>query len=91
MAIVSTLNEVVQGLMRSADIMTEIAEEGGQAGATTPQSFAGFIKSERRRWKALVRESGVSRVSAGTAVVRNTNSGPRRGTDKPDPGESPAY
>jgi tripartite-type tricarboxylate transporter receptor subunit TctC len=90
-AIVSTLNETVQGIVRSADIKTEIAGEGGQAGATTQQSFAAFIKSERRRWSALVRESGVSRVSSGTPVVRDTDSGQRRSANNPDPRESSAY
>jgi tripartite-type tricarboxylate transporter receptor subunit TctC len=90
-AIVSTLNQVLQGIVRSADIKTEIAEEGGQAGATTPQSFAAFIKSERRRWSMLVRESGVSRVSSGTPVVRDTDSGQRRGANNHDPRESSAY
>jgi tripartite-type tricarboxylate transporter receptor subunit TctC len=83
-AIVSTLNDVIQGIERAADIKAEIAEEGGEAGATTPQGFATFIKSERRRWSALVRETGLSRDSSGPPVVRNTDSGQRRGADNPD-------
>ncbi|HZO24304.1 MAG TPA: tripartite tricarboxylate transporter substrate binding protein [Steroidobacteraceae bacterium] len=61
-AIVSRLNRMIQEVLRSDDIKTEIAEEGGEVGATTPESFAAFIESERRRWSALVRESGVPRV-----------------------------
>lgn len=89
--IVSTLNEVVRGIVRSADIKAEIAEEGGLAGATTPQSFAAFIKSERRRWSALVRESGVSKVSNGTPAVRDLGTGQRRGDSNFDPRDSSAY
>lgn len=61
-AVVAKLNDAIQAIVRSADVHEEIAEEGGEAGATTPQSFANFIGSERVHWSALVRESGVPRV-----------------------------
>jgi tripartite-type tricarboxylate transporter receptor subunit TctC len=61
-AIVGMLNDAVQAILRSPEIKKEIAEEGGEAGATTPQSFADFIDSERAQWSALARESGVPQV-----------------------------
>ena len=60
-AIVAILNDAIQAIVQSADIKKEIAEEGGEAGATTPKGFAEFIGSERAHWSALVRESGVPR------------------------------
>jgi tripartite-type tricarboxylate transporter receptor subunit TctC len=61
-AIVTMLNEAVQAILRSPEIKEEIAEEGGEAGSTTPQRFADFIGSERAHWSTLVRESGVPQV-----------------------------
>ena len=60
-AIVAILNDAIRAIVQSADIKREIAEEGGEAGATTPQGFADFIDSERVHWSTLVRESGVPR------------------------------
>ena len=63
-AVVSTLNQSVQAIVRSADVKKEIAEQGGEAKTTTPRTFGAFIESERRRWSALVHESAVPRVAA---------------------------
>ena len=62
-AVVSTLNEAVQAIVGSRDFKKEIAGQGGEVSTTTPQTFAKFITSERRRWSALVDESAVPRVA----------------------------
>jgi tripartite-type tricarboxylate transporter receptor subunit TctC len=64
-AIVASLNKAVQAIVRSPDMAKEIASEGGEAGALTPEGFGQFIGTERRHWRALVQESGVERVPAG--------------------------
>jgi len=62
-AIVTMLNQAVQDVVQSPDIRKEIADEGGEPGATTSsERFGNFIKAERTHWRALVRESGVSKV-----------------------------
>jgi tripartite-type tricarboxylate transporter receptor subunit TctC len=61
--IVTMLNKVVQQIVQSPDIKKEIADEGGEPGATTsPERFGEFINTERTHWRALVRESGVPKV-----------------------------
>jgi len=61
--IVTMLNQAVQEIVQSTDIRKEIADEGGEPGATpTPERFGAFIKAERTHWHALVRESGVPKV-----------------------------
>ncbi|HEY0342082.1 MAG TPA: tripartite tricarboxylate transporter substrate-binding protein [Steroidobacteraceae bacterium] len=60
--IVAKLNAAVRDMLRTPEIQKEITDEGGEAGATTPQEFATFLKTERRNWSALVAESGVPRV-----------------------------
>ena len=62
-AIASALNEAVQAILQTPQIRQEIADEGGEPGATTtPERFGAFIDSERTHWRALVRESGVPKV-----------------------------
>ncbi len=60
--IVSKLNRAIQALLRTPEVKKEIADEGGEAGDTTPREFAGFLQGERKRWRGLVDESGVSKV-----------------------------
>jgi tripartite-type tricarboxylate transporter receptor subunit TctC len=61
--IVTMLNKAVQEIVHSPDIRKEIADEGGEPGMTTSsERFAEFIKTERTHWRALVRESGVTKV-----------------------------
>lgn len=61
-AIVKTLNEAVLSIVQTPEIQTEIAAEGGEAGAMSPKRFTDFIQSERKRWAGLVRESGVAKA-----------------------------
>jgi tripartite-type tricarboxylate transporter receptor subunit TctC len=60
--IVGKLNRAVQALLRTPEVRKEIADEGGEAGDMTPEQFTGFLRTERKRWRGLVVESGVSKV-----------------------------
>jgi hypothetical protein len=55
------LNGAIQAIVQDAKIKKEIADEGGEVGATTAPGFADIIESERMRWSGAVRESGVPR------------------------------
>lgn len=60
--ITAKLSQAIQSILRTAAIRREIADEGGEAGSTTPEGFAAFLHAERQRWSALVSESGIPRV-----------------------------
>jgi len=60
--IVATLNQALQAILRTPELKKEIADEGGEAGATTPAAFAAYIQTERKHWSALVKESGVPKI-----------------------------
>jgi tripartite-type tricarboxylate transporter receptor subunit TctC len=60
--IVAKVNQAVRDILRTSEIRKEIADEGGEAGATTPGQFATFLQTERHQWSALVAETGVPRV-----------------------------
>jgi len=61
--IVNRLSQMIQAILSTPEIKKEIADEGGEAGSTTPDDFAAFLQAERKHWGALVRESGVPRVA----------------------------
>jgi tripartite-type tricarboxylate transporter receptor subunit TctC len=60
--IIARISQAVQEILRTPEIRKAIADEGGEAAATTPEQFGAFIAAERTRWSALVRESGVPKV-----------------------------
>jgi len=60
--IIAKLNQAINDILRTPEIKKEIADEGGEAGATTTAEFAAFIQSERIRWSALTSESGIPKV-----------------------------
>jgi len=62
--IVTRLNQAIEGILSSAEIRREIADEGGEAGGTTPDEFAAFLRAERIRWSALVEQSGIPKINA---------------------------
>jgi tripartite-type tricarboxylate transporter receptor subunit TctC len=66
--IVAKLNQAIRGILSAPEIRKEIADEGGEAGSTTSDDFAAFLRAERARWSALVDESGIPKVTA----TRNT-------------------
>jgi tripartite-type tricarboxylate transporter receptor subunit TctC len=61
-AIITKLNQTIQDMLRTPEMKKEIADEGGEAGATTPPEFTAFLQSERKHWSGLVTESGISKV-----------------------------
>jgi tripartite-type tricarboxylate transporter receptor subunit TctC len=62
--IVTKLNRAIQAILSTPEIKKEIADEGGEAGNTTPDSFTAFLRDERTHWRALVDESGIPKVVA---------------------------
>jgi tripartite-type tricarboxylate transporter receptor subunit TctC len=60
--IVAKLNQAIEDLLQTPDMRKEIADEGGEAAATTPADFAAFLLTERKHWSALVNESGIPKV-----------------------------
>jgi tripartite-type tricarboxylate transporter receptor subunit TctC len=66
--IIAKLNEAIQAILRTPEIKKEIADEGGEAGATTPGDFAAFLQAERKHWSALVNESGIPRVAVASTA-----------------------
>jgi tripartite-type tricarboxylate transporter receptor subunit TctC len=60
--VIARLNAVIQEILESPEIKQEIANEGGQAGSTTPEAFAAFLRADREHWRELVNESGVPKV-----------------------------
>jgi tripartite-type tricarboxylate transporter receptor subunit TctC len=66
--IVARLNQAIQGILGTPEISKEIADEGGEVGHTTPDTFTTFLRAERTRWSALVDESGIPKVAAAPAT-----------------------
>ena len=62
--IITRLNQAIQALLSAPEIKQEIADEGGEAGSTTPDAFNAFLRAERIRWSALVEKSGIGKVGA---------------------------
>jgi len=60
--IIKKLNQAIQGILRTPEIKKEIADEGGEAGATTPDEFTAFLQAERKHWSDLVNETGIPKV-----------------------------
>jgi len=61
--IITKLNEAIRAILQTPEIQKEIADEGGEAGMTTPADFAAFLQAERKYWSALVNETGIPRVA----------------------------
>jgi tripartite-type tricarboxylate transporter receptor subunit TctC len=60
--IIARLNRAVNEILHTPEIQREIADEGGEAGSTTPEGFTAFLQSERLRWSGLATESGIRKV-----------------------------
>ena len=56
------LNQAIGSMLQAPEIRTAITDEGGESASTTPNDFSVFLRSERRRWSDLVRESGIAKV-----------------------------
>ena len=66
--IVTRLNQAIKGILNTPEIKKEIADEGGEAGGTTPDTFTAFLRAERTRWSALVEESRIPKIAAAAAT-----------------------
>jgi tripartite-type tricarboxylate transporter receptor subunit TctC len=60
--IIAKLNRAIRSILETPEIEKEVADEGGEAGATTPRDFTAFMQAERKHWSDLVNESGVPKV-----------------------------
>jgi tripartite-type tricarboxylate transporter receptor subunit TctC len=58
--VVDTLNGVINGGLKSAQIQEALAQMGAVANPLTPQEFARFIASETVKWGAIAKGAGVS-------------------------------
>jgi tripartite-type tricarboxylate transporter receptor subunit TctC len=76
--IVAKLNQAVQDILKTPEVKKEIAQEGGMAGATTPEDFQTFIETEREHWKGLVMESGIPKVQSLIGHSQATSRGVER-------------
>jgi tripartite-type tricarboxylate transporter receptor subunit TctC len=54
-AVVTTLNQAINHVLKSPDIQAGIARQGGEARPTTPQEFAIFLAAEAKKWPPLVK------------------------------------
>ena len=58
-AIVSKLNEAINRILRSDDVRAKFATLDAEPVGGTVEEFAAFIKSERVKWGAVVKEAGI--------------------------------
>ena len=57
-AVVAKLNAEIAKVMRQPEVRKQLADQGAEAVATTPEQFGSFIDSEISRWAVVVKESG---------------------------------
>lgn len=59
-AVIATLNQAVNKLLRAKDIQDALAERGVDSRPLTPAEFGGFLNAERTKWGAIVKASGAT-------------------------------
>ena len=57
--IVEKIAAEVKRIFSSPDVVEALRKVGGEPAPMTPDAFAAFIASERPKWQAVVRASGV--------------------------------
>ena len=57
--ILAKLNADLTKVLSATDTKSRLAEHGVDAGPSTPEQFAGFIKSETEKWARVVRDAKV--------------------------------
>lgn len=57
--VVDRLNAATAETLRDADLRSRLEAEGADAAPGTPEAFGDLIRTERARWGALVRRSGM--------------------------------
>jgi tripartite-type tricarboxylate transporter receptor subunit TctC len=58
--LVKKIADEVQRAAASEGARSVVAQQGGDMVASTPAEFASFIEAERKRYEAIVRESGMT-------------------------------
>lgn len=59
-ALVARVNETVNTVLRRPDVRAKLQGYGAEDGGGTPESFGAFIREERDKWAAVIREGKVS-------------------------------
>ncbi len=57
--IVAKLNAAIVQIMSSKEMKERLTTEGAIASVNSPEAFAAFIESERKRWAAVVKAAGM--------------------------------
>jgi tripartite-type tricarboxylate transporter receptor subunit TctC len=60
MPVMTALNEATRRALTDAEVVARLREQGADATANTPETFAAFIAEDRDRWGAVVRSAGVT-------------------------------
>jgi tripartite-type tricarboxylate transporter receptor subunit TctC len=58
-AVVSEQNRVLNQVLSLSEVRSALADQGSEPVGGTPTQFADFLKAERARWAAVVRNSGI--------------------------------
>jgi tripartite-type tricarboxylate transporter receptor subunit TctC len=56
--IVKQINDDVNALLKTKDVMDAFAAQGAEPFATTPDGFGGLLKRDIEKWAVVVRETG---------------------------------
>jgi tripartite-type tricarboxylate transporter receptor subunit TctC len=59
-AVVQRVHEAVITAVKNPDLVARLTKEGGVIVASTPEAFAGFIRSEAAKWGTLAKTVGVT-------------------------------
>jgi tripartite-type tricarboxylate transporter receptor subunit TctC len=59
-AIITKLSEELARAVKSPDVATRLAEDGGEPNGTTPEEFRQVIKTEVPRWRKIVKDLGLT-------------------------------
>ena len=58
-AVVRKLNDELGDLLKSPAVRERFTAEGAEPVATSPEAFAAMIRSEVKKWAAVIREAGI--------------------------------
>ncbi len=58
-AIIDRLYQEVSRALRAPDVKERLSAEGAEVVASTPEGFAGYIKSETEKWTRVIKAAGI--------------------------------
>jgi tripartite-type tricarboxylate transporter receptor subunit TctC len=61
--VVAVVNRAIREALATPDLTKAMADQGSDAGQTSPEAFSTFVEAERSRWRTLATETGVRGVS----------------------------